>query len=115
MQCAIPISIDPLPHNSTGVSSPIKIEGIVHGSKDASSSLDEAMWCKAPKSRTQVDGEEATTTRALPFPFPLLFSFALLDPSLEICLIDLGTLILFFSRMHVKYPFISLEIYVHHD
>ena len=102
MKCVIPTSIDPLPHTSTRVSSPIKIEGIVHGSKDASSSLDEAMWCEAPESRTQVDGEEATTKRALPFPFPLLFSFSLLDPSLELCLIDSGTLILMFSRMYVK-------------
>jgi len=46
------------------------------------------MWCEAPESRTQVDGEEATAKRALPFPFPLLFSFSLLDPSLELCLID---------------------------
>jgi len=83
-----PTSTNPLPHTSIGVSSPIKIEGIVHGSKDASSSLDEAMWYEAPESRTQVDGEEATATRALPFPFPLLFSFALLDPSLELYLID---------------------------
>ena len=90
------MSIDPLLCTLARVSSPKRIDGREHDFNEEKLSFDEAMWCEAPESIIHEFGCEATTIRALPFPFPLLDSLE--DSWDEFDLTKLGTLILLFSR-----------------